>query len=210
MLATQVDFKAGQGEFRIELGDGADVYEWTFDTRNQQVRLQVRGSSSAVRTAPLPAKFAQEAVLLEMSLFDRQILCALNGNLVFEPWDLPPLPRGNSAPRRQVRLGANGIRLHVLSLQLYRDVYYTADGGTDTKSWELRDQPGHAEFFVLGDNSPVSVDSRLWSPGIVLTSQLLIGQPFVVHLPARTAQWKWGTWESRLRVPDFSRIRGIR
>lgn len=210
MLATTVDFKAGQGEFRIEMNDGSEVYAWVFDTRQQQVRLHLRGSSAAVRTAPLPAKFTKETVLLEMSLFDRQVMCVLDGKQVFEPWELPPSPRGKTAPRRQVRLGANGVRLHVLSLELFRDVYYTADGGAETKTWELSDRPERQEFFVLGDNSPVSVDTRLWHPDVVLISQLFMGKPFLVHLPSRTAQLKLGNWQSRLRVPDFSRIRYIR
>lgn len=210
MVATRVDFKAGQGEFRIEMNDGVDVYAWVFDTRQQQVRLHLRGSAAPVRTAPLPAKFARETVLLEMSLFDRQVLCVIDGSVLFEPWELPPAPRGKTAPRRQARLGANGVRLHILSLELYRDVYYTADGNADTKTWELADQSDHEEFFVLGDNSPISVDSRLWAPEVVLTSQLFMGQPFMVHLPSRTAQLKLGNWQGRLRVPDFSRIRYIR
>lgn len=210
MLVTQVDFKAGQGEFLLEMNDGTETYRWVFDTRQQQVRLHLAGSAAPVRTAPLPARFAQDTVQLEMSLFDRQVLCSMNGQLMFEPWELPLTPPGKTAPRRQVRIGAHGIRLHVLDLKLYRDVYYTADGGAESKSWELRDTRDHQEFFVLGDNSPISVDSRLWGNGTVLTSQLLMGKPFMVHLPARTAQLKLGTWQGRLRVPDFSRIRYIR
>ncbi len=210
MVATTVDFKAGQGEFCIEMNDGAEAYSWLFDTRQQQLRLHLKGSSAPVRTAPLPAKFARENVLLEMSLFDRQVMCVIDGNLIFEPWELPPTPRGKSVPRRQVRLGANGVRLHVLDLRLFRDVYYTADGGADTRTWELSDQPNREEFYVLGDNSPISVDSRLWGHDIVLTSQLFMGKPFLIHLPSRTTQLQLGNWQGRLRVPDFSRIRYIR
>lgn len=210
MVATRIDFKAGQGELRIEMGDGVDAYTCVFDTRQQQIRLHPRGSTAPVRTAPLPSRFLQDTVLLEMSLFDRQVLCALDGELIFEPWELPLVPPGRSVPRRQVRIGAFGIRLHVVSLELYRDVYYTADGGGETRSWELHNTPERQEFFVLGDNSPISVDSRLWRAGVVLTPQLLMGKPFMVHLPVRTAAWKWGAWQSRLRVPDFSRIRYIR
>jgi hypothetical protein len=210
MVATTVDFKAGQGELRVEMSDGTEVFTCVFDTRQQQVRLHLRGSAAPVRTAPLPARFSQETVLLEMSIFDRQVLCALDGQPIFEPWPLAVTPPGRTAPRRQVRIGAFGIRLHVLSLELYRDVYYTADGGAETKTWELRDTPSHQEFFVLGDNSPISVDSRLWPSGVVLTPQLLMGKPFIVHLPVRTATWKIGAWQSRVRVPDFSRIRYIR
>jgi signal peptidase I len=210
MLAATVDFKAGQGEFQVEMNDGADTYRWVFDLRQQQMRLHRVGIEAPVRTAPLPPRFTQDKVLLEMSLFDRQVLCAVDGRVLFDPWELPPTAPSKNGARRQVRLGARGVRLHVLELKLYRDVYYTADGGREAKIWELENSAGRQEFFVLGDNSPISLDSRLWQPDVVVTPQLLIGKPFMVHLPVRTTEVKVGTWHGRLRVPDFSRIRYIR
>ncbi|MDB5385733.1 MAG: peptidase and domain protein [Planctomycetaceae bacterium] len=209
MLSTTVDFKTGQGELRIEMNDGVDTFTWILNTKTQQVEL-LAGGRDPVRVAALPKKFLNDSVLLEMSLFDRQVLCALDGKLVFEPWALPLTPPGKTAPRRQVRIGADGIRLHVMTLRLYRDVYYTAEGNSGSLTWTLRNSASRPEFFVLGDNSPVSVDTRLWDKGKAVTPQLLMGKPFLVHLPARTTSLKLGNWQGRLRVPDLSRIRYIR
>lgn len=209
MLAVEVDFKTGQGEFLIEMSDGAGTYTWSLDSEARQCRLSA-GAGEPVRTTDLPARFLTDNVKLEMSLIDRQVVCALDGKLVFEPWELSITPPAKTAPRRQVRLGADGIRLHVASLKLYRDIYYTAEGTSSERTWNLRKSRAANEFFVLGDNSPVSVDTRLWDPGIALTDNLLMGKPFLVHLPARTAGLKIGNWQGRLRVPDLSRIRYIR
>lgn len=211
MLSTRVDYKAGLGEFRVEMSDGAETFSWVLDTQNNQTRLEVLGEKSPIRSAPLPSRFLRENVLLEMSIFDRQVLCAMDGELPFLAWEIPQsAPMNKSAPRRQVRLGAHGIRLHVLELQVFRDVYYTADGGADKQTWDLKDLPDRQEYFVLGDNSPISVDSRLWDRKAVLTPQLIMGKPFIVHLPARTSRVNIGPWHADLRVPDWSRFRYIR
>jgi hypothetical protein len=62
---------------------------------------------------------------------------------------------------------------------------------------------------MLGDNSPVSLDSRAWSEPAVPRS-LLVGRPFVVHLPSRPLSLGLGGREVVLRVPDLSRVRYIR
>jgi signal peptidase I len=209
MLAAAVEFKAGQGQLRVEMNDGAEAWTWILDTQTQQVHLQGEGSEP-VRTARMPAKLLNDSSLLEMSLIDRQVLCSLDGHLVFEPWELPLTPPTKTAPRRQVRIGADGIRLHIKSLRLYRDVYYTSEGNSSDVIWDLPRTGQQSAFFVLGDNSPISVDTRLWERGTVLTPQLLMGKPFLVHLPARTAGLRLGNWRGRLRVPDLSRIRYIR
>ena len=100
-------------------------------------------------------------------------------------------PRQNDqVPTPQVRLSASGSPSQLLHPRLMRDVYYTSPilredyGGPETEyaAWlglraympgwgttghPLRlakhpDQPDLDEFFVLGDNSPQSLDGRLW------------------------------------------------
>lgn len=59
-------------------------------------------------------------------------------------------------------------RFSFQGLRIYRDVYYTDRARVD---FLLSDD----EYLVLGDNSPVSVDSRVWSSPF-LTSEQIIGK----------------------------------
>ncbi|MBY0308282.1 MAG: hypothetical protein K2Q09_06030, partial [Phycisphaerales bacterium] len=74
---------------------------------------------------------------------------------------------------------------------------------------------GPDQFFVCGDNSPQSLDARLWgypdawvaeeidpSPSVV-ARRLMMGKAFFVYFPAPVGG-------SPVSVPDFGRLRAIR
>ena len=64
-------------------------------------------------------------------------------------------------------------------------------------------------IFVLGDNSPVSNDSRFWNEGPVVRGSMFLGRPFLVHLPGQVVPLKvFG--RSVCWVPDPRQIRYIR
>jgi hypothetical protein len=86
---------------------------------------------------------------------------------------------------------------------MFRDVYYTSQPGD--KPYTLEED----EFYVLGDNSPVSLDSRRWKDGAV-PMRLLLGKPFVVHLPSQQMKIRIGDSIHHIRIPDFPRVRYIR
>ncbi|MBN1846201.1 MAG: signal peptidase I [Sedimentisphaerales bacterium] len=98
-----------------------------------------------------------------------------------------------------VALEAAGGGFALRQVALYRDVHYTQHdiNGSPGRGTE-EGQPfqlGKDEFFVLGDNSPQSHDSRFWNepgksngskpypPGIV-PRDYLIGRAFFVYWPA--------------------------
>lgn len=71
------------------------------------------------------------------------------------------------------------------------------------------------EFFMMGDNSPASLDGRLWgdsdpwvqtlidpADGIV-AQDLIVGKAFCVFFPAMSKQW------GKIPVPDMGQVRWI-
>ncbi|MCA9064711.1 MAG: signal peptidase I [Planctomycetaceae bacterium] len=168
-------------------------------------------------------------VELDASAIDGQVVVAVNGNACFEPFiprqsndsgrilpsnldeRLAPSIRASQdallvEQQQQWRLGVTGAGVQVVDLQMYRDVYYTPG----------RERNGIREpypiprdcYFVQGDNSPVSSDSRSWGDPCV-PHRLLVGKPFVVHLPSRPAILQLGSRDILIRIPDWKRIRYI-
>jgi hypothetical protein len=214
VAACRLTIRRGQGEFLWEMSDGEQCFQCVFDLSKQETRLLVVGHEAPVLSAPLEVELTKRTVELEMSLVDRQVTVTVDGRPVLPPLKLSPSrrpgsPADSSAPTvaAPVRIGARGLQVRVDSLKLFRDVYYTQGRGNHavTEPFQL----GENEYFVLGDNSPVSSDSRSWPDGRV-SERLLMGKPFVVHLPSRPGKLTIGKWVAHVRIPDFARMHYIR
>jgi signal peptidase I len=206
MLSLTVQRQNGDGEFAVEMSDGAVNFTCVFDYSRQETRLYAGDAPDPVATGHWPNELDGQQALIEMSLFDQQVLVAVNGKPLLGPWTYST-PANTPVSRYPARFGARGLDVTVSDLMLYRDVYYTATRAKHAvqKPYQLDAD----ELFVLGDNSPVSHDSRRWADGAVKTS-LLVGKPFVVHLPSKPGRLRIGNYEMQLRLPDFSRMQFLR
>lgn len=149
---------------------------------------------------------------IEASVFDRRVTIAIDGEPLFEPYDYERPRSGLSLGEHPIGLGVDGGHMIVRELRIYRDVYYTATlAGTPRPGRAVRSDVmlGGDEYFVLGDNSPVSNDSRFWNADPVVPGSMLLGKPFLVHLPGEVVPLRvFG--RSVCWVPDPRRIRYIR
>jgi len=150
-------------------------------------------------------------VVLEASVVDQRLTVALGGQPLFEPLDYDDPSSGPPPDSTPVALGVRGGSLSVSGLKLFRDVYYTPSLGNSLRRPHGVNEPyqlGADEFFVLGDNSPVSNDSRFWSGSPVVPRTMFLGKPFLVHLPGQVVALElFG--RSVYWVPDPRRIRYI-
>ncbi|MFN9373467.1 MAG: signal peptidase I [Planctomycetaceae bacterium] len=206
MISARVTLRGEPGVFALSLTDGVLEIRCEFDTARQEVRMIDESTGRVVQSAPLPEQFAEGAEV-EFSLWDRQALLAINGSVLFPPHVDPRPADAGRTPWHPARLGASRLRAQVQNLRLYRDVYYTENVGERGVIRPLTLGPD--EFFVLGDNSSVSRDSRCWTDGLVLHRDLLLGKPLIVHLPSRRQRIQVGSWQTEIRIPDPSRIRYI-
>lgn len=206
MLACSVRL-SGEGQFAIEMTDGTNSFRLIINSAARELSLIDVENGDLLRSSPMPPSLRDDNEFgLEMSVMDRQVIVAIDGLEPFAAWTYDNRIGGKAAGLSNVRLGALGLEAQVRSLILYRDVYYTRGKGHNgiRKPYQL----GSKEYFVLGDNSPVSLDSRSWADGAV-PAHLLLGKPFIVHLPSRPATLRLGTRELTVRIPDFNRIRYI-
>ena len=205
MLSAEVRLHDGSGKFVVALSDGIEEMQSEFDLAERKVRLIDSRTGRAMRTAALARNGQSGRCSIEMSLMDRQALLAVAGQPIFKPWSYPA-PTEERHPV-QVRFGARGLPVAVRSLKLFRDVYYTEDSGRRAVNAPVTLSAN--EYFVLGDNSPVSKDSRSWSERTHLTDELFLGKPLVVHLPSRNQRIRVGSWQTEIRIPEISRVRYI-
>jgi signal peptidase I len=139
------------------------------------------------------------------------------------PDDRPAEP-GEAEPRDLAPVGIMAVAadLRVADLRVLRDVYYIGALDVGARPGELIErerlefplEPG--QFFVLGDNSAASKDSRMWLTGHHVDRELLIGKALVIFWPhAVPASWsvpvKIGGMELRLPSwPNFARMGFVR
>jgi hypothetical protein len=206
MWSGRVRVAEGRGEFRVEMSTGPQDFAAVFDFARGDVRLEIDNHAEPVATGSLPRSLKQRDARIEMSLFDQQVIVAVDGAPVLGPIPFRT-PADSRTTRHPVRFGARGVTVDVDDIRLYRDVYYTPHLSKHgvSRPYSL----GPDEFFVLGDNSPVSHDSRRWDDAPVPRT-LLVGKPFLVHLPSKPGQLRVGAHEMRLRLPDVERIRLLR
>lgn len=207
MFVATVHIEQGTGQFLLGISDGKSDLNCVFDVAEKQVRLVDAASGKVLQSAELPSRMLESAVEVEFSLMDQQALVAVAGRQIFDPWQAPADTSPGNTAWRPVRFGAVKLDVELSHVRLYRDVYYTPGSGRRGADAPYLLQPG--EYFALGDNSPNSRDSRSWTDGNILTEQMFIGKPFLVHLPSKRQRLKIGGWTADIRIPDFSRIHYI-
>jgi len=122
-------------------------------------------------------QLAQGEVLLEASTFDQQLLLAIDGHVELQLALADANPQtGTTQP---FALGTNDLEVTLRQVTLWRDIYYEASQNNPSNrhpTWHL----AHDELFLLGDNAPISADSRVWSrAGVPL--RLLVGRPIGIR-----------------------------
>ena len=217
MIECQVNVTQAQGEFWLELNKGVNRFQACFDLGNGQCTLfkvalddtKTELGKAGTRVKG-PGKYS-----VRLANFDARLTLWVDddlpfGNGVEYP---PPEVRGKgeesltkkelqdrSGPRdgdlKPASIGSKNAGIHVQSIRLWRDTYYTTglngpdkyiDDWADPTAWTtLRDmpvtimyvQPGH--YLCLGDNSPASSDSRYWG---LVPKRLMLGRALMVYWP---------------------------
>ena len=137
------------------------------DATHRTARITVGESVLAETGSPRIAKMVGREVLVEASTFDRRVLLAV---------DSVPLLEAPFIERREVsQVSASADRgTQLRDVRLFRDVYYERRPSDEPGPWRLAAD----QVFVLGDNSPVSIDSRRWGP---IDANHILGRPLGVR-----------------------------
>lgn len=211
MAECEVEVVSGAGGvFSVQLGDGADEVSVLLPIQAEAGSAVVaRGGSHHPFDRPF-ALVPGRRYKLEFAFFDRRVLVAVDGKQAAAPFDLPQVGSNARQPReevrgeplsrwagatRPVRLQCRGGHVVVRQFTLWRDIHYREGGGKHGVKSEC--PLGANEYFLLGDNTASSFDSREWdTPGV--PEHDFLGKPFLVHQPLKAAT-----------VPVLGRVQAI-
>jgi signal peptidase I len=198
MLELTAEVRPGPGELTLELAKGPDRFQARFHTDRGDcdlVRLNGQNEEQPLGSAPTKLR-AGGPYRLRFANFDERLTVWVDDELPFRDgveYDPPADPRFGQDERRPTendRLRPAGVALRggpsarVTHLQLWRDTYYTRQGvnefvrGPESPVSTYFVQPGN--YFVLGDNSSASSDSRYWG---LVPERLLLGRALLVYWP---------------------------
>ncbi len=224
----QLDVQNDHGSVVLELVKGGVQFRCRINIASGEARL-------SISTLPDFAPTAQTALrgpgtyTISFSNVDEQLLLWVNGKVVGfnAPTEYPPLNdhqsvtapavrgSGDATDMSPVGIAADGgAAVKINHLKIWRDVYYTADLGTGEfieakdRSQILDLQDG--QFFMLGDNSPRSKDSRYWRPDHYVDRNLLVGKALFVYWPHSFNYVEIGGKKITLPFwPNFARMRFV-
>ncbi len=171
LLSFRLAAVSGRGVLHLRAADGREEFEVRLQFEGEPLKYVVYCNGKPIAGAAGLLTPTNREPVVEMSLIDRQFLLALDGQTVGTwPCQLSEPPRPTVEP---LAIGATGLAVEIQDLRVYRDVYY---GGSPSLKGL-----GGGEYYVLGDNSPISDDSRAWPDGGGVDAKLLVGKPLGVH-----------------------------
>jgi signal peptidase I len=214
MIECDLEIRSGDGWVAVSLTDGGSevVAELPVGSLKEGTHLSEwpahdgDGVQTVYRTAPTLGLRAGQTYHVEFAFADRRASLAVDGREPFAPVDRPSLAR-RAEVVRPARVGARGAEVVLHNFRLFRDVHYTAAGRHAVRA-PVR--LGAGQYFVLGDNSPNSDDSRFWSDGagrpLLVPGGSFLGKPFLLHLPTGLRAGPGGRPEPGV---DWGRIRWL-
>ncbi len=136
-----------------------------------------------VRQISGPRLAPGEAQWLTLENYDRRAVCRVGDGQLFT-YEYESAPGG----QRAVRFGAQGATVLFERIIIDRDIYYEDVDARPGAPTEYR--LGKKGYFVLGDNSPASSDSRRWKKPDVPEANM-IGKAFFVFWPIHQLKGLW-------------------
>jgi signal peptidase I len=186
-VSVRLELLDERGQLLIRLSDQGDVFEVRLDWRGRAAsqgtlsRLTIKGDAFETRESePFQLELSSDLICLTLDNFDNEVRLMIDGRLVTS-FSYSKASRQSADPiEHRLSLGILGARLQVDRLRIWRDLHYTSRGrfGVDHA---VRLEPD--EFFLLGDNSDHSTDSREYGP--VKVERLIGRAAWIVWPPSR-------------------------
>lgn len=162
----------GKGRLMFAARDGDQQFEVEIEPAK---RVVVRTAGQTLLERPLTMNLSRHEIEIEFGLCDQQVILALEGRAIVRfPYERPAAPRTDVL--HPLAIGATGLQVRIRDLCVWRDINYLDPQGLP-RNWQAPAKLAKHEFAVLGDNQPVSIDSRQWEP-FAVSQWALIGHVY--------------------------------
>ncbi len=164
-------FRRGKAEFEFEIAKSEKEFSISWSGASNRKPL--------VYKSLLPEELP--AGTIEFSSFDRSVMLRVNGQQVFEiredESDSPESEESNfEADSMSVfRIGGKRGSFRINRARIWRDIFYLKSPNGYQAPESVKLSAGSGEYILLGDNSPKSLDSRIWKKAGI-DRRMLIGR----------------------------------
>jgi signal peptidase I len=220
----QADVKLNQGALTLELVKGGVKFRCRIALDTGIAALSISSLPDFAPTAKTIVR-GPGSYSLSFANVDEQLYLWVNGTPVTfdSPTTYPPLNNhtqvttapvpgsGMATDLSPVGIGVDsGAKLDISQLKIWRDIYYLLGPGATGSAGRTYDLQAD-QFFMLGDNSPESSDSRYWNSQKYVDRRLLVGKALFVYWPHSFNQIEIGSLKIPFPLwPNFSRMRFVR
>ncbi len=171
ILACQLQ-SAAEGDVYLRARDGRRQFIVRLDLAGRRGEVREGDRMTARFDLPGSVTFKRPSAVA-LALADCRLQLVVSGLPIVE-YSYDPVDSAARQPTAEpLAIGAVGMPLHVTHWVVSRDIYYLPPPG----KLVMEDRRlGLNEYWLLGDNTAVSDDSRTWPPHVRMTPEALVGR----------------------------------
>ncbi len=246
MLTCFYQRHAGDGAFSLKLTKLHDVFTAEITPGHARLLDNRNGTTTTLFDLAVADLNGPGPARIEFANCDYRVWLRVNDKEVFQTTDAMYRPDTDELLKHweddskewaalltpSVRMLAEKQDCRIEHLSLWHDIYYINRAPRQDIVWATPDSPmvlqaNPKEYFVLGDNSPISGDARMWREDVHLPAekldvqagrvpdQFMLGKAFFVYWPAGYRPFS-KTFDSKNYpipnpgiIPDFGDMRSI-